>query len=64
MSSRSKPTAATWRLLMYDEVLVDPAVGLRTVGVEGLAVGASPDVLHLADAAALGFGAAVAVARR
>ena len=51
-------------LVDVDEVLVDPAVGLRAVGVEGLAVGPAADVLHLADAAALRLGAAVAEAGR
>ena len=46
-------------LVDVDEVLVDPAVGLGAVGVEGLAVGAATDVLHLADAAPLGLGTAV-----
>src|SRR6185437_4472729 len=40
-------------LVDVDEVLVDPAVGLGPVRVEGLAVGTATDVLHLADAPAL-----------
>ena len=51
-------------LVDVDEVLVDPAVGLRAVGVEGLPVGAAADVLHLADAAPLDVRAAVAEAGR
>ena len=47
-------------LVDVDEVLVDPAVGLRPVGVERLPVGAATDVLHLADAAPLHLGAPVA----
>jgi hypothetical protein len=34
-------------LVDVDEVLVDPAVGLRAVGVEGLLVLAAADVLHV-----------------
>ena len=49
-------------LVDVDEVLVDPAVGLRAVGVEGLLVLPAADVLHVADAAALDLGAAVAEA--
>ena len=49
-------------LVDVDEVLVDPAVGLRALGIEGLLVLAAADVLHLADAAALDPGAAVAEA--
>jgi hypothetical protein len=51
-------------LVDVDEVLVDPAVGLGTAGVESLAVGAAAEVLHVADAAALGLRAAFAKARR
>ena len=51
-------------LVDVDEVLVDPAIGLGAVGVEGLAVGPPADVLHVADAAALGLRAPVAKARR
>ena len=53
MSSRSKPDRGDVALVDVDEVLVDPAVGLRAVGVEGLLVGAAADVAHRADAAAL-----------
>ena len=59
MSSRSKPDGRHVALVDVDEVLVDPAVGLGAVGVEGLPVGAAADVLHFADAAALGLRAAV-----
>ena len=47
-------------LVDVDEVLVDPAVGLGAVGVEGLLVLAAAGVAHVADAAALDLGAAVA----
>ncbi len=47
-------------LVDVDEVLVDPAVGLGTLGVEGLTVRTAADVLHLPDAAALCLGAPVA----
>jgi hypothetical protein len=40
-------------LVDVDEVLEDPAVGLRPVGVEGLLVLAAADVAHGADAPAL-----------
>ena len=43
-------------LVDVDEILVDPAVGLRAVGVERLAVDAAADVLHLADAPPLALG--------
>ena len=64
MSSRSKPDGRHVALVDVDEVLVDPAVGLGALGVERLAVRPAADVLHVADAAALRLGAAVAVARR
>ena len=51
-------------LVDVDEVLVDPAVGLRPVVVEGLLVGAAADVAHRADAAPLDLRAAVLVLRR
>ncbi len=40
-------------LVDVDEVLVDPAVRERAVGVERLLVRAAPDVAHRADAAPL-----------
>jgi hypothetical protein len=43
-------------LVDVDEVLVDPAVGLLAVGVEGLLVGAAAHVAHAADAAAFDLG--------
>ena len=43
-------------LVDVDEVLVEPAVGLGPVGVEGLLVAAAAGVLHLPDAAPLDVG--------
>ena len=47
-------------LVDVDEVLVDPAVGLRSALVEGLLVRAAADVLHGADAAPFDLRAAIA----
>src|SRR5205823_2817712 len=51
-------------LVDVHEIAEDPTVGLWSVRVEGLLVGAAADVLHRADAAALDARATVAPTRR
>ena len=53
MSSRSNPTAATWRLCGAIEILVEPAVGLRGVVVPLEVVRRAAEVRHPGDAASL-----------